>query len=437
MAPRFEPTRRIPLIGAAVVAAFLVSSCERAEGPPSSPAKEVSGSSGLAAIDDADLASILKIDEPLVRVERVAAYLQRARTDQLGDIKHTFEHALLDRGDLEYALMIEWWARFDPKAAYEYTVSGELRGEHARLRATAVRAWARQDPQDALKTGYLYDIKNLDGSLDPEMLDALMVGWWDSGKPGLTDFVNGLKLASDRTRATRTYARRLISRDGPRETLKEISDLKEFPEDVRRLILAGALTIIAHEDPALAVEWLPIAEAQGIDTRTFAMRIVGGWAHHDPLAATEWANQLPAGDERDRALQRAAQDWQAKDPEAFLAWLDRQKVNPELDFMRYLAIRTSAYADPNDVDWPSLIERSKTIGSDVQRQASTLWCLQVWHHLNADAASAWLDAHSDVLPPDQRARVAELNAGDRARIDRAIADKKRAETTEPIVVPPL
>ena len=433
MPPTFVLTRRISLIGMIVAAAFLISSCERSEDASSPPAQEVDRSSEPGAIDDSELASILRLEEPLIRAERVAAYLQRARTDQLGDIRHTFEHALLDRGDLEYALMIEWWARFDPKAAFEYTVGGDLRGEHPRLRATAARVWARQDPQDALQTGYLYDTQRLDGSLDGEMLDALIVGWWESGKPGLTEFISGLKLPSDKTRATRTYARRLIFRDGARGALEAILKMTEFPESHRRLALAGALTVLAHDDPALAVEWLPIAEAQGIDTRTFAMRIVGGWGHHDPQAATEWASQLPPGGDRDRAMRRVAQDWQKTDSVAFFKWLDAQKMGPEFDFVRYLSIRTSVYDGPREVDWPVLIERSKTIENPKQRDASILWCLQIWNFLAPDAASVWLDAHPDVLEPDLLARVAEINPGDKQRVNRAIQDRERAESTEPIV----
>ena len=115
---------------------------------------------------------------------------------------------------------------------------------------------------------------------------------------------------------------------------------------------------------------------------------------------------------------------------------DKQKVDLEFDLARYLSIRTSVYADLAKSDWPGLLERSKMIGNDVQRNASILWTLQAWHHFDAGAATAWLDAHPLALAPDQRKKVAEISPGDRSRIDRAVADKQRAETTEPIITSP-
>jgi hypothetical protein len=413
------------LVAPMVLLALVTSACENPEG---------GARGGATSGGEANLSEILMIEEPLIRVERVAHYLQGAGYESLADVRHTFEHALLDRGDLEYALFIDWWSRFEPRKAYEYTIGGKLRGEHGRLRAVAARAWARQDPQGALESNYFRDARSLDGSYDSDMLDALVVGWWESGEPGLEEFLSGLTLPTDVTRGMRTYARRWIFRDGAKEALEGILREDRFPPGHHRLMVAGALTVIAHEDPELAIEWIPVAEENGIDTRTFQMRIAGGWGHHDPPAAMAWVLSLAGGNDRGMAVRRIADEWQAKDPDAFFAWLEQQQGEADLDIdtVRYISLRTLVFSAPSAVDWSRATKLLNSIESENRREAAEIWLLQVWHYLAPEGLQAWVDENPEFFAADRLAKAESIRAQDKRRLDRLLAESAHAESVAPL-----
>ncbi len=387
---------------------------------------------GVAEESLSELASILREYEPLIRIERVAQYLQRADQNQLEDIKYDFEHAALDRGDLEYALFIEWWGRFQPRRAYKYTVSGALRGEHGRLQAGAARAWMRADPEGAIAANYFINPHSADGSYSTELLDALIVGWFESGKPGLENWLSDLTTISDITRGLRTYARLRVFRDGARETLEWIEKDEPFTVPQRRLLLAGALTVIAHEDADLAIEWLPRAREAGVDTSTFAMRIAGAWAHHDPLAAIEWARTLPEEKELYRSMQRASDQWYAKDRSGFVEWLATQGKDPAFDAARSFTIRQDVNDAPLDIDWRAMLQRAEQIVDAGQSASDRLWVLQQWNYLAPMEATVWVKEHRSELPATTLEEVDSLSLGAQRKLDRAVKEQRAAAAVEPL-----
>ena len=391
------------------------------------------GGAAVNLAETPDLARILRLREPLIRVEQLSRFLQGADYDQLEGIKRTFELAPIDRADLETALFMEWWARFNAAEAFRYAFTGELLAEHPRLRWIAARAWAREDPRAVIDSGTLLNLAMQDGSFDTYLLDAAIVGWSESGKPGLEAFLSGLTKSSDVTRGMRTYARLMINEKGPREALEAMRGESPFPDSHKRLMVAGALTIISHADPALAIEWLPIAEADGIDTRTFEMRIAGGWARFDPEAAFEWIETLPEGKQRDLATRRASDEYYKVDPEGYLAYLDQHRGEAAFDREHSVAIRKLVYASPEEVDFPALIERSQTIVDESTRAQSLIWVLQVWNHLSPIEADAWIQAHEDLLTDGQRASARQLSQGDKRRIDRVVSEIRGAKRVKPLL----
>lgn len=374
-----------------------------------------------------ELADALRVADPLVRIERVSRFLQHASFDQLADVKATFENAALDNGDLEYVLFIEWWAKFNPRTAFKYSMTGEVRAEHGRLQAAAARAWTRKDPQAAVDTGYFYNTQSPDHSYSTELLDAVVVGWFESGKPGLEEFLSKLTAVSDVTRGMRTYARMRVLRDGARETLEWTREPSPFPKSHQRLLLAGALTIIAHQDPQLAIEWIPIAKADGIDTSTFLMRIAGSWAHHDPEATLEWVSTLPDDFERSSAARRAANRWHDSDPKAYAAWLSKQVGDASLDPARVFTIQTDVNRAPLDVDWPDMVRRTQEVVDEAARKPLMLWVLQHWSFLGPEDAKAWIAAHSEEFTKDEVEAASQISLGDKRKIERAVKEQREAE----------
>ena len=386
----------------------------------------------LAEASRSDLASILREKEPLIRIEHVAQYLQRADQEQLEGIRSDFEQASLDRGDLEYALFIEWWSRFQPRRAYAYTLSGTLRGTHGRLQAIAARAWTRADPEGAIAENLFINPYSADRSHSTELLDAVVVGWFESGKPGLEDWLSKLTTISDTTRGLRTYARQRVLRDGKRETLEWIEKDVLFTAPRRRLLLAGALTVIAHEDPALAIAWLPRAREAGVDTSTFAMRIAGAWGHYDPRAAMEWARTLTDKKENHQALRRVSDEWYRTDHSGFIEWLSIQGDDSSVDLARSFTVRQDVHNAPLDVDWSALLERAGQIVDPNSRRKDRLWLLQLWTYLSPMEATSWVEGHRDEFSADSLENINLISLGDQRILDRSVDEQRAAAAVEPL-----
>ena len=394
-------------------------------GPETEAASETTSSSLDPQLDpqlapSETLEEALLIPDTLLRIESVASLLRARTPDRLEETKITFERAVLDRGDLEYVLFIDWWARFAPIEAYRYTLQ-HLRTEYPRTVLAAARAWARNDPEGAVASGFFLDPKAPTKNYRADMLDALVVGWFESGKPGLQEFLSGLSSLNDVTRGMRTYARLHVLREGTEETLEWTREPSGFPAEHHRLLLAGALTVIAHQDPKLAASWLPVAEADGIDIASFAMRIAGAWAHHDPEAAIEWVDTLPADRNRERAFQRVGMQWNEAAPEAFAGWLESRAGLARLDSMRMISIRSEVRRAGYQPNWNHVMGRLDEVVNEGTRSSLRVWALQRWLFVEPVAAEAWIEVHRDELTDQDIAVAHEISPGDQLKVEKALA----------------
>lgn len=371
------------------------------------------------AVDKNTLIEILQMSNTLARVESVAATLGATASNRLDGVLAAFETAALDQGDVEYVLLIEWWARFDPAEAYLYT-QRELRTEYPRTVLAAARAWARVDPVGALDSGYFLE-KHSDSSLYRiEMLDSFVVGWFESGNPGLEEFLTNLEGNADIVRGMRTYARMRVLRDGARETLEWTQQQSGFPEAHHRLLIAGALTLIAHQNPRLATEWLPIAEAGGVDIRSFLPRIASAWAHHDPKSALDWLTTFPDTAERVRAIRRVGTRWNKSDPDGMEAWLGGRPHEQWPDSLRLQLVRGVAIRDNYRTDWHVAMQRTQKIVNSRLREQQRIWNLQRWLLAEPDAAETWIDSHKDELTDSVIQQARSMSMGERTRVEKAL-----------------
>jgi hypothetical protein len=302
-----------------VLGTLLLTSCDSAtpagdETTKASPSREAGAvepiGGPLAA--DASLAEALAHPDPLLRCGRVAQILQSATPKQLPEIQAEFERAPLAWGDLEYALFVGWWARFDPNAALSYA-ENDIRLDHPRVFADAMRAWGRRNPMEAVRSGWLVGVSMGSPGWRSEMVEALVTGWFESGDPGLEKWLQTEVEPNSVTSALRAYVRMRILRDGARETL-EWARTAPFPPTEQRLLLANAMNIAARMEPMAAVEYLAIAEKDGVDTRTFPARIARGWAQLDPRAAMEWLMKTDVDPvEQQRAVPDVVRIWLTRD----------------------------------------------------------------------------------------------------------------------------
>ncbi|MFK7897820.1 MAG: hypothetical protein AB8G23_18435 [Myxococcota bacterium] len=383
------------------------------------------GEQAAAHLDDATLLEILQHPDMLMRIEKIAAHLQTLGPDDVAETRKVFESASFDRGDLEYTLFGTWWASFDAPSAQTWADS-QMQARHPRVIAAVVRAWAQQDPQGAADSKRFLKVQPGAPLYRADLLDALVVGWFDSGKPGLEDFIQTLG-DEDMTRGLQSYARVRAIRDGHRETLEWARIGEGFTEPEQRLLMAGALTVTSMQKPKLAAEYLDIAKADGVDTRTFVSRIAGGWAEFDHEAAMRWLATQEPGPDRNRGMNRVAGVWVRKDRPSLEAYLVENAGKEWMDPVRVLLARRTVNFSKFRPDWNDVMSKVDVIVEDEPRWSARTWVLQRWFVVDEASANAYLLGDSD-LPKKSRERARQSSPAIRNQIEKAL------ENSSPLLV---
>lgn len=419
-----ETLRRtlVALVAASVAIAAIGCDGSGAGDPaatPSAPEEALATLYGERIPEGASLREILEHPDIFERTQRIAHFLQRATPDQLDDIRYEFETAAQNQGDLDYALFGSWWARFDPLAAFYYA-DQHLRMENPRVILEIVRTWAYEDPMGLSESGVLLSYDMHMPALDTGLVDAMVVGWFESGKPGLDDFIFTLNDSAARATALKAWVRMRVLRDGDAETLEWIQNAS-YHAEVRRQLLAGALSVIAHQNPELAVAWYEKAKEGGVDVGTLIPRIANAWGHHDPRAAIDWVLTFPDDHERTRAMQQVARKWVKRDQAEMAEWLDGKVGNAGTDMLRFQAIRAHVRLQDYRVDWADLMRRATELVDTNKRNSLVLWVLQRWYVADEAGAEAWSDANPDLLPGILMQRARMIGDKDREKIEAALS----------------
>lgn len=373
---------------------------------------------------NAGFEEILRHPDILKRAEAVGAFFQAADPADLDEIRLALRKAPLDRGDVEYALFGAWWARFDPINALLYALN-DLRMEQPRVANEVLRTWAYMDPA-GLKaaSGFEESTAKLYG-FRGEMMDAIVVGWYESGKPGLADFILEQGDPESRQFGLQAWVRMKILHEGEEEAL-EWTQALGYHADTKRLLLAAALATIAHQNPQLCIEWFQKAKEAGIDVNTFVPRITYAWGHHDPQAAIEWALTFPESTERLRAIQRVARKWRDQDAAGMQDWVDaayddEERPDPKMiGLLQYQALRGLVTEQKYRPDWAGLLRRANEMKHEDRSRPVMLWLLQHWFYVDPEAANVWIEENPYGLNEALISRAALLPDADKERIDRVL-----------------
>ena len=136
----------------------------------------------------------------------------------------------------------------------------------------------------------------------------------------------------------------------------------EKVERYRQFLLRFALEEWAQKDPLAAVQWakqLP----PNTENDAILFRSIQDWALDDPIAASPWAQQLPP-EGRDRVLPIIVSGWVEKDPQAVLQWVQQIPAGELHDKALAYAIKSWSQIDPASakawVEQSSLPEPIKT-----------------------------------------------------------------------------
>lgn len=379
----------------------------------------------------ANIHDVLRHPDLFERAKHVARILEASEPDELDELLKEFELAPLDQGDIEYTLFMSWWARFDPQAAFIHA-DNELRFDHPRTVLEVMRIWSRKDPMEAVKVATQTNLLASLAAVRTELIDILVVGWFESGNPGLEDWIAAQDKVSDAAGAGwRAYARMLILRDGVEPAMTWIQK-STLPADHKRLLWAGALTVLARNQPEVALAWLEKARQDGIDVGSFTARIARHWAYHQPRAAMEWLQSMPMDDESQRAAWHVAKRWIKVDPDAFNAWASALEPSAWSNGLRTTAFINEVERARYRVDWAAKMTAAKQFQNTTVEDGLQAWLLQRWLVVAPVDAEAWIAANPDELSKDFVLRSRSV-PDDMAKIQEAIAAGAQSpvESAEP------
>jgi len=190
-------------------------------------------------------------------------------------------------------LLADWWARLDPTGAFEW-IQRERMGMTPAVTTAVVRAWAGRDPEEAARA--IEGIANRE--LHRTSVDALVRGWNDSGRPGLTAYLVALPRGIERQRAISLVARSKVHREGVEETFRWAEALPDDPDGFKLNVFRRVASWAAEVDPQRAAAWAE-RHGQGEYGKGLYRRVGTRWARQDGLAAMTWLATLPAGPRRD------------------------------------------------------------------------------------------------------------------------------------------
>lgn len=384
------------------------------------PAQRQSRAPAPADATAASLHQALMTPDPLQRAAALGRLLDALGPADLQPARQAYEAVVLDSADWEVQLFVQWWARFDAPAAADWALFHYL-GRHPSVMATAVRAWAQQDPVAARA----WVMKTTGGPyLRYPAITALLWGWDESGQPGIWEFIEEAENIIDQQYALAILVRRRLLRDGPEATFRWADRLPDDqPGDASRLKQNTFRRIgakLAEIDPPAAAQWAAQV-GEGEFGEGVYRRVAWSWVRSDGAAAMSWLGTLPPGPRRDDAVNEGFRRWLSLNSPAALAWIEGQPQELWLDPAR-LWQATAASKRDNLAG----LAIAQAIEDRELRKRGLFLILRAWRSSDPAAADAWMaqnDIPASLLetpgrfpdqeaePPGRRRRAREHEAG--------------------------
>jgi hypothetical protein len=345
--------------------------------------------------DASQVVEALREPDPLARAESLARTFQQLPPEALPAVRDAYSGTFFDLGDTELVLLAEWWARFDAPAALEWSRE-EWRADTSQVRQSILRAWARRDPEAALRVA---ETQRAEGER-ALWLDAVLSGWEESGQPGAFELVRGMPTGADRQRALATLARRKVLRDGVAAAFDWAEALPEDDDRFKLNLMRRVGSAAAQLEPELAAERAGrLADGPYADG---LLRHVGTrWAKRDGQAALRWLVSLPPGPPRDDGVSETYRSWLRGTTRAdALRFMEGPaRDDPALDPATALYAQVLASDDPL-----AAIEVARGLVDEPLRWATVGRVWRTWWIDDDEAANAWFEQASDI-PEFYRERI--------------------------------
>ena len=367
------------------------------------------------------VAHAMSVEDPLARAAQLATALQGFNEESLGEVREA--QALIEGGlhgsqTVELALLVDWWARYDPDGAFTWLKNSRRQGNPV-IMTNLVYSWAVREPVFASMGIEVLSPRQQEAH---QVVSALAQGWNASGAPGVEEYLIGLRSDVSRQVALTGLAVDKVKRGGIDETILWVQDPPDGSAgDFKQLAYRRVAGAIAQVDPIRAAAWVE-SERDGPWGDGLARAVSQKWSQQDGQAAMEWLRGLPDPESTDvaRAFEEGYRVWLSTDRETARAWLPEQELDLSLDPILAVYSRSIAREDAEAaIPWAGRI-------TDPLRRNETLEKIaQAWMHQNPEAASAWLEKGELPEVAVRRVHASLERAKERAK---ARAGRKRPET---------
>jgi hypothetical protein len=318
--------------------------------------------------------------DPIRRAAGFAALAGRMSPDAVEVVDEVLRSRHGIPSPVDSLLLLEFWAIHEPERAMRWALAATPTAYRNAAAGIAALAWARQDPVALLKAH---------GTRHPEVTRALVSGWFESGRPGLEEFVVGLGAGMEGQRALSIYLREALRRDGA-QAVMEWAESRRGAELWQGALYRQLASELAMADLPAALRWCE-AHCQGPHGANIRHLIASRWADKDGRAAMMWVvSAAPEAPEEIRqAAQAAYRSWLQQDRNAALDWArtipQPQRSDPWLQPVVALFVASVSWRDPQEaLEWVGLI------ADEDDRERALISIGRRWRDIDEDAAEAWL-----------------------------------------------
>lgn len=339
---------------------------------------------------------------PLARMGQSSQVLEHLDAENLEEVLDVYEMMLSGLGECDLRIFVDAWSQFDPRGAFDHTMSWDYSSKRVVGSDAAIRGWAIRNPIEARTA--VPEIVSENPRIQGRIIDNFLVGWAHSGQPGLDEYIAGIE-----TQAPEKFVAQVINailrKGGPEAVYAWTDEVLQDPDysyGMKRAAFRTGLRTSARWEPEPASLWVaPYLSEEWADD---GPRIMGDqWGKHDGLAAIEWVSQLPDTPARESAVRAAFASWMKNDEAGAKAWILSQSFSPFHDPALTFYARELAESDAVEA-----IGFCEQIHGTKRRTGCLKKAARNWYKLDALAAEQWLqeseldeEIRSQVRRPDQ------------------------------------
>jgi len=328
-----------------------------------------------------ELEAALAIPDAGARASALASLLQKAGAEDVEAAFRVLETTNLPVDAVAVLLVTDWAASFDPHDALRRAVALEHSESSAAVSA-ALRRWARQEPDEALRFAEsIHDPRGTD-----RLFQALVMGWAERvGDPAPWSYVRNLPMGPSRQKLIRTLVGRKLVLEGVEPTLRFVESI---PDDAARRfklqVFRRTARALARQDPELAVKWAQRhsdgPHGDGLLRKVGTARVV-----LEGAPGFAWLRDVEAGPQRDEAVLETYRLWLSRDRAGAMNWLRDAPSEPAFEPALVMLVGATARTDPAEA-----LELLPRIQDPGLLQSAKLRLGRLWLARDEPAARDWI-----------------------------------------------